>query len=333
MVRIFFLTAALSCLGACTNGPFNGGVNPSWSTAAPVARAFRFDWRLSGDPAVAPLQVFDDGKDVWLQFKPGQALPAIFGVRGNGEHALPYVRREPYVVVSGDWHALRFRGGRLAERAERDADNDIAAQAPVDAEPVVLESATPRQGVNAPGVNDQGVNELASNGPLRRSVQAGSRSDAPIAQAPLSATESTLLPAPQATLPVAAAPQATLAVAAAPQATPAVAAAPQATPAVAAAPRYRAAPPDTTLRGVLARWADSSGWTFAPQHWAVDVDIPLSASADFAGDFKSAVRELLGATELADRPLQPCFYGNQVLRVVPLAQSCTRAATPAGGGA
>lgn len=328
MVRIFFLTAALSCLGACTNGPFNGGVIPSWSTSAPVARAFRFDWRLSGDPAVAPLQVFDDGKDVWLQFTPGQALPAIFGVRGNGEHALPYVRREPYVVVSGDWHALRFRGGRLAARAERDADNDIVAQAPVDAEPVVLESATPRQGVNDQGVkdqgvNNQGVNELASNGPLRRSVQAGSRSEAPIAQAPLGATESTLLPAPQATLPVAAAPQATLA----------VAAAPQATPAVAAAPRYRAAPPDTTLRGVLARWADSSGWTFAPQHWAVDVDIPLSASADFAGDFKSAVRELLGATELADRPLQPCFYGNQVLRVVPLAQSCTRAATPAGGGA
>ena len=298
MVRIFFLTAALSCLGACTNGPFNGGVSPSWSTSAPVARAFRFDWRLSGDPAVAPLQVFDDGKDVWLQFTPGQALPAIFGVRGNGEHALPYVRREPYVVVSGDWHALRFRGGRLAARAERDIDDDIVAQAPVDAEPVVLESATPRQ-----SVNDQSVNELASHGPLRPGAQAGSRSDEPIAQTLVSATESTLLSAPQAPLPVA------------------------------AAPRYRAAPPDTTLRGVLARWADSSGWTFAPQHWAVDVDIPLSASADFAGDFKSAVRELLAATELADRPLQPCFYGNQVLRVVPLAQSCTRAATPAGGGA
>lgn len=298
MVRIFFLTAALSCLGACTNGPFNGGVRPSWSTSAPVARAFRFDWRLSGDPAVAPLQVFDDGKDVWLQFTPGQALPAIFGVRGNGEHALPYVRREPYVVVSGDWHALRFRGGRLAARAERDGDDDVAAQAPVDAEPVVLESATPRQ-----SVNDQSVNELASNGPLRPAVLAGSHSDEPTAQTLVSATESTVLSAPQAPLPVA------------------------------AAPRYRAAPPDTTLRGVLARWADSSGWTFAPQHWAVDVDIPLSASADFAGDFKSAVRELLGATELADRPLQPCFYGNQVLRVVPLAQSCTRAATPAGGGA
>lgn len=98
-------------------------------------------------------------------------------------------------------------------------------------------------------------------------------------------------------------------------------------------PQFRAAPPDATLRAVLARWAEGSGWTFQPQHWAVDVDIPLSASADFSGDFKSAVRELLGATELAEKPLQPCFYGNQVLRVVPLAQSCSRTASLQGGGA
>lgn len=92
---------------------------------------------------------------------------------------------------------------------------------------------------------------------------------------------------------------------------------------------FRAAPPDATLRAVLARWADAAGWTFQPQHWAVDVDIPLAASADFPGDFKSAVRGLLASTELADKPLQPCFYGNRVLRVVPLAQSCTRSiATP-----
>ncbi|MDQ6216184.1 toxin co-regulated pilus biosynthesis Q family protein, partial [Achromobacter insolitus] len=98
-------------------------------------------------------------------------------------------------------------------------------------------------------------------------------------------------------------------------------------------PVYRAAPPDATLRAVLARWASLSGWTFQAQHWAVDVDIPLSAAAEFSGDFKSAVRELLGATELAEKPLQPCFYGNRVLRVVPLAQSCTRMAAPGGASA
>lgn len=274
MVRIFFLVASLSGLGACTSWPANVGPGASWLAAEPAPGGFRFDWRLSGDPAVAPVQVFDDGKEVWLQFAPGQALPAVFGVRGDGEHALPYVRRDPYVVVKGGWGALRFRGGRLAARAERADGMAHVAAAP--AQPTPL--ATP------------GVGALAAAGPLAV--------DAPAAAA---------IPRPVISPPPA--------------------------PAPAPAPSYRAAPPDATLRAVLARWADSSGWTFQPQHWAVDVDIPLSASADFSGDFKSAVRELLGATELAEKPLQPCFYGNQVLRVVPLAQSCSRTASLQGGGA
>ena len=98
----------------------------------------------------------------------------------------------------------------------------------------------------------------------------------------------------------------------------------------AAASQFRADPTDGNMRRVLARWAQSSGWTFQAHHWAVDVDIPLAGSADFAGDFKSAVRELLAATELADRPVQPCFYANRVLRVVPWAQACDRSAAPGG---
>lgn len=93
---------------------------------------------------------------------------------------------------------------------------------------------------------------------------------------------------------------------------------------------YRASPADGTMRAVLARWASQSGWLFQPQHWAVDVDIPLAGTAEFPADFKTAVRELLAATELADRPVQPCFYVNQVLRVVPLTQACDRSAPRAG---
>ncbi|HEY9317782.1 hypothetical protein J2732_004004 [Achromobacter deleyi] len=277
MVRILFLLASLSSLGACTSWPAKGGPGASWQAAEPAAGGFRFDWRLSGDPAVAPVQVFDNGREVWMQFAPGQALPAVFGVRGDGEHALPYVRRDPYVVVKGEWGVLRFRGGRLAARAEREDDMARIADASVHAVPLA-----------APGVG-----ALAADGPLavggRLTVEAPAVAAAPALVLP----------------PLPTAPKAT----------------------------YRAAPPDATLRAVLARWADGSGWTFQPQHWAVDVDIPLSASADFPGDFKSAVRDLLAATELAEKPLQPCFYGNQVLRVVPLAQSCSRTASPQGGGA
>lgn len=263
MVRILFLAAGLSCLGACAwSGPGPGG--SSWQAASPSGQGFRFDWQLSGDPAVAPLQVFDDGRETWLQFLPGQPLPAIFGMGAGGEHPLPYVRRDPYVVVAGAWKGLAFRGGTLTARAQRAHAATAEPANHSDAGAGLAQSKT--DSVNA--------SQHLSPG--------GGAPDGPVVA--------------------------------------------QATP-------FRAAPPDATLRAVLARWADAAGWTFQPQHWAVDVDIPLAATAEFDGDFKSAVRGLLGATELADRPLQPCFYGNQVLRVVPLAQSCSRAATPQGAAA
>lgn len=324
MFRIFFVAAGASCLGACSHGAFPGAAAPAWSSTGPQAGAFRFDWRLSGDPAVAPMQVFDDGNSIWLQFAPRQALPAIFGVRGNGEHALPYVRREPYVVVSGDWQALRFRGGRLAARAEREGGEPVAAAAQEKA--FAAETVAAETPVAAPLA---GVGALAAGGPLRSSRQeAGLFASA--SASTLAAGIASHLATPSATSAVAAS---TAATSHAESASHSTATLTPTEPALTAATLYRAAPPDTTLRGVLARWADRSGWTFGPQHWAVDVDIPLSASAEFPGDFKSAVRQLLAATELAEKPLQPCFYGNQVLRVVPLAQSCSRTATPQGGGA
>ncbi|ADP15479.1 type IV pilus assembly protein 1 [Achromobacter xylosoxidans A8] len=289
MVRFFFLAAGLSCLGACT-GAGKSPAASTWEASRQAAQGFRFDWKLSGDPSVAPMQVFDDGKETWLQFAPGQALPAIFGVGSDGERALPYVRRDPYVVLAGGWNGLLFRGGRLMARAQRVpavADARPAGGAGIrpqdEPAPLALAAAAERIGPARPAEPASHViGALQAAGPLAGAASAGATAPAPMA-------------APQQV--------------------------------------YRAAPPDATLRAVLARWADLAGWTFQPQHWAVDVDIPLSATAEFSGDFKSAVRELLGATELAEKPLQPCFYGNRVLRVVPLAQSCTRMAAPGGAAA
>lgn len=87
---------------------------------------------------------------------------------------------------------------------------------------------------------------------------------------------------------------------------------------------FEATPADGNIRRALGRWARSAGWIFDAEHWAVDVDIPLAGSAAFGEEFVPAVRGLLAATELGDRPLQPCFYANQVLRVIPLAQRCDR---------
>lgn len=88
---------------------------------------------------------------------------------------------------------------------------------------------------------------------------------------------------------------------------------------------YSVARSDRTLREALVKWASLSGWTFEPEHWAVARDIPVAGGASVDADFKTAVRMLLRSTELTDLPVQPCFYNaNHTLRVVPLADSCTR---------
>lgn len=83
---------------------------------------------------------------------------------------------------------------------------------------------------------------------------------------------------------------------------------------------------DGTLRKVISKWAATAGWTFGPEHWAASRDLPVSAGGIFTGDFRAAVRGLLSTSELTDLPLQPCFYTNSVLRVVPRAEICDRMA-------
>lgn len=67
------------------------GVKPS---DGPANRPdhYNFNWRLSGDRAVAPVQVFDNGRETWLQFTPGQALPAIFQHTSDGDRPLEFHR-------------------------------------------------------------------------------------------------------------------------------------------------------------------------------------------------------------------------------------------------
>ena len=89
-------------------------------------------------------------------------------------------------------------------------------------------------------------------------------------------------------------------------------------------PIWKVSPADRTIREALKSWAKVAGWSFEPEHWAVNVDIPITAQANFSGDFKNATRQLIGTTELSSTPLQPCFYSNRVVRVVPINEMCDR---------
>lgn len=93
-----------------------------------------------------------------------------------------------------------------------------------------------------------------------------------------------------------------------------------------APPKFDVREGDRTIREVLARWAKAAGWVHDPVHWAVTDDYSIAGYAGeevFGGDFRSAVRVLISSTELTARAAQPCFYSNNVVRVIPRIASCT----------
>ncbi|HLU78196.1 MAG TPA: TcpQ domain-containing protein [Burkholderiaceae bacterium] len=249
-------------------------------------RAFSFEWALSGDPQIMPVQVFDDGERMWLQFGPEGAWPAVFDADGERLRPLSYRREPPYMVLDGVYTSLELRGGHLRGRVQS-SRNAVHGED----EALLTDSGVPDGAGVAEAVAVPTVAQVAA-------VQI-------VAEASAMAVPALRVPG-TGPAPVTAAPASYL-----------------------GAPlyRYSVSPADQTIRQALERWAGVAGWSFSAEHWAVDVDIPLVGQASFDADFQASVRALLEATELGDRPLQPCFYSNRVLRVVPYAQPCDRRGT------
>jgi outer membrane protein OmpA-like peptidoglycan-associated protein len=70
----------------------------SLSGDRPIDR-FSFDYQLVGDATAKPLQVFDDGKKTYLQYRSNQDIPA-FITASTGELMLP-TQSGPYTVLEG----------------------------------------------------------------------------------------------------------------------------------------------------------------------------------------------------------------------------------------
>lgn len=309
MARLIAAFLLLGLLPACA------GVHdwPSFVQAIRADKAgavqYNFDWELSGHRAVAPVQVFDDGGKTWLQFSPQQPVPAIFADGAQGGRPLAYTREGPYVVLQGVWPALVLRGGHLRSTVRRIDTMKAAAGPELGADALaVVPSAALAPAASALSANP--ANPVNPAGPIETSVPMP-------AAAPSSAeAEEWDLAAGSSDGASGKAPSSLLATA--------LTAASFDLSGAVPADRYQVSPQDATLRSALARWARQAGWTFQPEHWAIDADIPIVGTASFEADFKLAVRELVASTELSDRPAQPCFYSNQVLRVVPYAQPCDR---------
>ncbi|HET8597232.1 MAG TPA: TcpQ domain-containing protein [Castellaniella sp.] len=331
MIR--FILAAGLALGLAGCASTDGG---AWwrefAGLAPATGRYDFGWRLSGDPDLAPLQVFDDGRETWLQYPAAQPAPAVFVRTAAGDRLTRPRRDGDYLVVRGVPDHLVMRGGLLSAHARRQAGRA--------ADPVLPGGAG--QGATPTAVAALSAETLA--GPAV--VPAPADKPAPVLPVPAASTALTptpAAPAPRVPRPPSPAPTRPAAGAAPVPAAPIAVSArvPRPEPApvsvrstgnpaapAPAAEAFEVTPADGNVRRALARWARLAGWTFEAEHWAVDADIPLAGSAVFNEPFRAAVRGLLAATELGDRPVQPCFYANRVLRVVPLAQRCDRTQAP-----
>ncbi len=303
---------------------------------------FDFGYAATGDARVLPVQVFDDGLHTYVQVRQGEALPAIFADDGatlrlllpqphgpfwrvperHGRLVLQSGRAGATVVHLGSeragapaWIAESASGHRLADGSGHGVARLVAPVSKA-SEP---DDALERNSYAQPLRGDRAAWTGSALAPAR-SLSAGA---AP-AVAARGAAGVSVSSAEPASMRVAA----PIATAGSPA---------RAAPAPAAgAPTVSAAPPpddfqvkitDPHLRQVLVRWAQAAGWTHGPDHWAIDRDLPVVAAAGpeiFGADFREAVRRLLATSELTDRPVQPCFYSNRVLRVIARGDACAR---------
>lgn len=72
---------------------------PAQSADSVRVGAYDFNYLSTGDSAARPVQVFDDGRSTYLQFRPGMVVPAIFSNKSGVPQLLVPTQEGPYVKV------------------------------------------------------------------------------------------------------------------------------------------------------------------------------------------------------------------------------------------
>jgi outer membrane protein OmpA-like peptidoglycan-associated protein len=128
------LTVLLSCSA--------GALTPVQGSSPDRIGNVDFTYQVLGDPAARPLQVFDDGKVTYFQFRSGESIPAIFA-EVDGNLGLQLSRAEgPYVTVPvvARRYLLRL-GSRIARVSYMGGQPLASSQLPSSADPT---SGAPR---------------------------------------------------------------------------------------------------------------------------------------------------------------------------------------------
>jgi type IV secretion system protein VirB9 len=91
--------------------------------AAPAASPVTSKYRLSGERALMPSKIVDDGERTYLEWGEYQSLPAVFGIGANGEEeVVDGYMREGVFTIDRVYRELVFRIDRKRARARRLSD-------------------------------------------------------------------------------------------------------------------------------------------------------------------------------------------------------------------
>nr|WP_322050017.1 transglycosylase SLT domain-containing protein [Paraburkholderia bannensis] len=191
---------------------------PASQGAAPGA--YSFGWTVSGADDVKPVQVFDDGAKVYVQFSDMKRPPAIFADTPRGRVLLRWEAQPPYAVISSLERTLIFQIGTTEARAQKTANSDAGRPAAVlptanTATATGQEKTASTRGASAPStdalwylsvprqgaqvqaqVQAQAQAQVQTQAPLPPAADKAAQSAAPGAVWPVAQTPSAKPPAP-----------------------------------------------------------------------------------------------------------------------------------------
>ncbi|WP_068090292.1 TrbG/VirB9 family P-type conjugative transfer protein [Novosphingobium rosa] len=81
-----------------------------------------FAWKRTGDAALLPDRVFDDGASAYLSWPEGRDLPAVLASDGKTEGPVNYAMRDGLIVIDGLPLRLILRAGSATATLERCSD-------------------------------------------------------------------------------------------------------------------------------------------------------------------------------------------------------------------
>nr|WP_322093206.1 transglycosylase SLT domain-containing protein [Paraburkholderia bannensis] len=176
--------------------------------------AYSFGWTVSGADDVKPVQVFDDGAKVYVQFSDMKRPPAIFADTPRGRVLLRWEAQPPYAVISSLERTLIFQIGTTEARAQKTANGDAGRPAAAGAQAAVLPTASGQEkvastrGASAPSTDALWYLSVPRQGAqVQAQVQAQAQVQTPPPSAP-AADKAAQSAAPGAVWPVAQTPSA-----------------------------------------------------------------------------------------------------------------------------